>query len=332
MPSPAAGHQPAFRDASFVITYSVLGSGKSVDQVAAFPRALVLSKSRELKSVMTTLGFSPHVEEVQTLYDVEYWVEGLLKARAQKDAGALAINAVILDDATVISYATEMALRSGKLVVSGRGAVKPTGWDLWTEQKNNALSYAITIAEKLKQAGLHFAVNGHMRPGRTNGAGKFIRGGIDLPTDLAESFPAPAELCALIQREDDRLFQPSVFVVKPMDSQWATKNRLLPGLPERFPANTGELLRAAGYVLPRPVGLEKHEEFVETLANYLNGGFGMNAMDKKALQPVLVGPTKNLMQFGLHPLHLRWVLRDGVDRAWFRQAQQRSVFAELGAL
>lgn len=319
---------PAFKDASFVCTFARMGSGKTTDQAAAFPRALIFSLSRELKSVLSTLGFHPQrIVQVKTLYEVDAGVNELLKARAAKNKEALFHDAVLIDDLTVLAYQTEQALRNGGVQVNG-SKLQPKHWDLWVEQRNASLALAFTISEKLKQAGVHLAVNGHQRSARVNNAGKAIRGGLDLPTDLAESFTAGCDLVAMMQQENERLFHPAVFSVGALDPSWATKNRF--ALPPIVPANTAEILRGAGYTLNRPPGQEKHEEYVETLAGYLLSALGGQAFTKAVLQGALAGPAGELAKLVPNPLHLRWIIRDAVDRAWLRREKHRGVLTEVG--
>jgi hypothetical protein len=319
---------PAFRDASFVVTFASLAAGKSVDHISAFPRAMVCALTREIKSATSVLGYHPPIiTQVQTLYDVDARVNELLTARMQRNTVALLIDSVIADDFTVMCYQTEQALREGVRV---NGSIKkPKGWDLWTEQRIEALSIAFQIAEKLKQAGLHFAVNGHQKAGRTNQAGKYIKGGIDLPLDLAESFLAGADLAARVVSEEERLWHKTLFSVVNFDPEWATKNRF--SLPPRVPSNTGELLRSVGYRLSRPVGMEKHEEYVEQLTTVVLAAFAAGApMSKANLISVLAGPGKQLAAIVPNPLHARWIMRDAVDRAWFRIEKARSIYSEIG--
>jgi hypothetical protein len=317
----------AFRDPCFVVTFSKTGGGKTVDQVAAFPHALVFSITRELKSAITVLDYHPSVVEVHNLYEVDAKVNELLTLRAQKNKNALAYTAVIIDDISILAYKTEIALREG-VRVNGN-LLKPKGWDLWTEQRNEALMISFTIAEKLKQAGVHCAVNGHVRVGRTNNAGKFYRGGVDLATDLSETFTAGADMAAMIVEEPERLWHQTLFMVKNHDAAWATKNRF--SLPEKVPSNTGELLRAAGYALPRPPGHESYESVVEQLAQYIGQAFVNGApMSRENLRAVLSEPTKQVSSIVSNPLHVRWIIRDAVDRAWIRREKSRSIFVEVG--
>jgi hypothetical protein len=334
MPEPVNGmrvlaqHGGTFRDASFICICGRTGSGKTVDAIAAFPRAMVFALTRELKPAITVLGYHPpQVHIARTLYDVEAGVDALLSYRAKKDAGALWHNAVVVDDLTVLAYQTEQALREG-VRVDGRGTVHPKGWDLWTEQRNTLLMIAFRIAEKLRQAGLHFCVNGHLRVGRVNNAGKVMRGGIDLPTDLTESFSAGTDLSALIEPEVERLWHQTVFRTLNFDQSWATKNRY--GLPEKVPSNTAEILRGAGYYLPRPVGHEAFEGYVETLATYVYQGLANNPYTKVNIQRVIADPTRQLAELIKNPLHVRWILRDSIDRAFLRRERERGIYLEAG--
>lgn len=324
----------AFRDASFTIEFGLLGSGKTIDQIAAFPNAIVFSLSRELKSVITNLGWHPEkIVEITTIYEVEPWVDSLIKERGQKNAEALKYDACILDDMTLSGFQTEKALRAGVDVVRSGGKkekLNPKGWDLWTEGRSESMQLAIRVSEKLKQAGLHFAVNGHQRPPRTNAAGKFFRGGIDMPTDLVEQFAAPADMVAKVEQEDSQLFHKAVASVKQMDPQWATKSRFT--LPERVPLNTGEILRNAGYRLRRAPGMEHHEDIVEGLAQFINAGIGAQDLTL-AVQKVALNESIRRYELQKHlpdPRHMRWVLRDAIHRVWLRRyTGMGSIFKEL---
>lgn len=326
--SRALANPGVFRDASVICICGKTGSGKTVDAVASFPRAMYFALTRELKPAITVLGYHPPmVHVVKTLYDVALGVDTLLEYRAKKDAGALWHNAVVVDDLTVMAYQTEQALREG-VTVKGRGNVHPSGWNLWTEQRNMLLVLIFHIAERCRQAGIHLVVNGHFRVARTNNAGKALRGGIDLPTDLTESFTAGTDLSAVIEDEPERLWHPTVFQVRNFHPSFATKNRY--GILDKAPANTAEILRAAGYHLPRAPGQEQYEEHVEKLAQFVGQYMASYPYTRVNVQKVIAGPMAELAQLVKNPLLVRWLVRDAIDRAYLRREQTRSIYLEAG--
>lgn len=335
IPGALSPSSSAFRDGAFVLTFGKSGFGKTTDLIASFPMALIVGGTREYKSSITVLGWEPPFREVAfTVFELEDRIDAFLKLRKERNVGALMVNAVISDDFTVMGYHTEKALRQPGGVKHQGKTVTPDLKNysgVWTAVQMAVLEITFRMAEKLRQEGLHFVVNGHLRQMRLNAAGKPYRGGIDLPMDLTEAVCAGTNVCAMIVEEQDRLFQPTVFNIKNGDQTWATKNQL--GLPAVVPANTREMLNVAGYKLKRATGLDAHEDFVEALAQYVSSAFAASpnaAWSKVNLQGVLRGVVGDLAQRVPDPRHFRWIVRDAVDRAQFRMLKQTAIYSEVG--
>jgi hypothetical protein len=93
--------------------------------------------------------------------------------------------------------------------------------------------------------------------------------------------------------------------------------------PDMAPMNLGEILRLAGYSIPRLPGLEWQEKLADALARRLcEVGLGNELAVKDALSRVL---DKAMRSFTKSEAHAYWALRDGYDRAvlWTAQAVQR---------
>lgn len=334
LPGASSPSASAFRDGAFVLTFGRSGSGKTTDLIASFPMALIVGGTREYKPSITTLDWEPPFRELAfTVFQLEDQIDAFLKLRKERNAGALLVNAVIADDFSVMGFHTEKALREPGGVKHQGKTITPDLKNysgVWTAVQMAVLQITFRMAEKLRQEGLHFVVNGHLRQMRTNNAGKPYRGGIDLPMDLTEAVCAGTNVCAMVTEEQERIFQPTVFNIKNHDATWATKNQL--GLPPIVPANTREMLNVSGYRLKRAQGMEQHEDYVETIAQYVTSAYSSNpgaAWTKVNLQGILRGVVGDLAQ-RVSPNHFRWIVRDGVDRAQFRHLKAQSVYSEVG--
>jgi hypothetical protein len=97
-----------------------------------------------------------------------------------------------------------------------------------------------------------------------------------------------------------------------LNPEWYMKNRY--GITGLLPMNLGELLRHAGFQVPRLAGLEWQDAWAENVATRLTDG--QSAAELK-LKVKKAGTTA-----GFHPLHVRWAWRDGLDRFAIRRRQQ----------
>jgi hypothetical protein len=98
------------------------------------------------------------------------------------------------------------------------------------------------------------------------------------------------------------------------DPNWVTKDRH--GVtPDRAPMNTAEILRMAGYEIRRAPGLEWQEGIVDALSKLLVAEPDSEAGLMQEAISICNEKTDN-------PLHVRWVMRDSLDRAALIRAKQ----------
>ena len=97
-----------------------------------------------------------------------------------------------------------------------------------------------------------------------------------------------------------------------LSDQWIMKDRHgIVG--ESLPMNIGELLRNRGYQLSRAPGLDWQEPMVDLISRSLDAG--------KDLASVKQAAIARMNKEGRHVLHIRWAVRDGIDRHAFRKAR-----------
>ena len=83
--------------------------------------------------------------------------------------------------------------------------------------------------------------------------------------------------------------------------------------------NTAEILRAAGYDIRRAPGLEWQEKLVEAFTQALIS----DPASEKALMNEVVEIAREKTD---NDLHIRWVMRDALDRAYLRRMRQQNIF------
>jgi hypothetical protein len=141
--------------------------------------------------------------------------------------------------------------------------------------------------------------------------GKIIPGTVLVPGwQLPEKLPAMVDFVARVVHDDDFTGWPYVYQTGP-DPNYITGDRLSI-TPHRFPLNVGEVLRAAGYEVPRPKGLEWMNAAVEQVSKKVLDAMVSDGDIKEALEPVVPQLMKAAKQ---NQKHVRWVIADAHDRA-----------------
>jgi hypothetical protein len=184
------------------------------------------------------------------------------------------------------------------------------GFDLWVELR----ARVILFRDLCRVAGIHVVLNCWEKVSSVKADGTFVRGGPQLPMKLPEEMPA---MCDLVLRViQDKTRQPwGVSFQCNLDPKFVTKDRF-GVVPHPAPMNLAEILREAGFVLPRYPGLEWQEEVAETIAQNLLTNDG--STDMKTAQEMY----QALIQAGKTPKAVRWAVRDGLDRTALRRAKQ----------
>lgn len=304
-----------FKDPAFGGTYGVSKSGKTTDNLYSFPGAFFLAPPGALKPSVNVVGFDVPVGSV---YDPKSVPDATAKLKEVAKGGRFKV--AVVDD---FSLLTELSFAH----LEAKGL---SGWKLWGALADEVLEFRDTG----RRLGMHLLVNMHERaPAIVNGVA--MRGGPKLPGKLPESFPAA---CDLILRAAPgassfgvKLGWANVYKCNPNDPAWVTGDRH--GVtPENAPMNLGEILRAAGYDVPRAPGMDWMDKAVEVVAAVLiKGGPPGDQQALREAAPWLTGQMLTLPQYAAMKdslegqrrigLHARWVLRDAYDRAVLLRAR-----------
>lgn len=304
-----------FKDTVFGGTYGVSKTGKTTDNLYSFPGAFFLAPPGALKPSVNVVGFGvpdAHCYDPKSVPDATAKLKEIAKKGKHK--------AAVVDDFSMLCELSLALLES-----SGKSS-----WKLWGALSDEVLDFRDTG----RRLGIHVFVNMHERaPALVNGVAQ--RGGPKLPGKLPESFPAA---CDLILRATPgsssfgaKLGWANVYRCNPNDPSWVTGDRH--GVtPDNAPMNLGEILRAAGYDLPRAPGLDWMDKAVESMADVLlKSGAANDAANLKLLAPELGAYMLSLPQYaaikdsysGMETigLHARWAIRDAVDRTILQRAR-----------
>lgn len=275
-------------DASFSAIYSPPKFGKTSDIIYAFPDALFIAAPGALNPAVSVVG----IEQLRLVIDAETIqdVTSLLIRYGKK------VRAIVVDDFSVI--ADETIRRSEK---------KKNGWKFWANMRNLLLD----LRGAARDAGCHIVFNCHERPAGTAKNGMTRRGGPKLPGQMPEDFPALADLVLRARYDPSRIGWPYAYSAGP-DPDWIVGDRY-DVVKNAAPMNLGEILRAAGYDIPRPKGLEWIEPGVEGLSAVLAP---LGVVEERA---TVKAAAERLSTAQKDPRHIAWLLRDAVDRAALRR-------------
>lgn len=281
-----------------IANYGPSGSGKTTDQLYSFPNGLFIAPPGAIKPAHNVVGFVPDTVEAASIMEATK----LLKDAAKTGK----YDAVIVDDFSLLSESTVNALEK-----------KLTGFKLWGALRE----YVLDFRDTARRVGMHVVLTAHESTPRTIN-GTFVRGGPRLPGRLPEDVPTACDLVLRAAFEQNKRGWHAVYRCTIDDPNWVTKDRH--GVtPDRAPMNTAEILRMAGYEIRRAPGLEWQEGIVDALAKLLvaepeNEG----ALMQEAIS-ICGERTTN-------PLHIRWVMRDSLDRAALLHAKQNvlSIFLD----
>jgi len=282
-------------DPAFVIVYGELKAGKTSDLLAAFPGAIFIAAPGALAPSESLWGMAqPKALDLETFRDVREYAE-----KNAKPGGSL-----VVDDATLIADRTE-AYFSKK----GLG-----GYDLWGAIRNEAL----LLRDSLRRRGCHVAFSMHAVSAEMKD-GVRLKGGPALRGSARSSVPAAADF--LLRAEIRGAFDASAvgwnycYRTAP-HPDWLQGSRY--STPDHAPMNLGEIMRHAGFKLPRAAGLDWQEGIAEKVAGALAGKLGNGAWVKE-VSTAAFGAALKLA--GNREAHAAWAVRDGIDRAVLRAAR-----------
>lgn len=170
------------------------------------------------------------------------------------------------------------------------------------------------FVEVIRWCGLLGIMSGHVKVGGVNKIdGRFYKGGLKTPGRETTKILTHSLDMALRCGSDPDRYGPwkGVYYARNNHPDWHQKDRHhSPGF-EVIPQNVAELLRLAGYRLPRPPGLEWQEQWVEGIAQKVVAG----ASPRKVAPKVI----RHLQAKGVPEALTYWTVRDGLDRASLRQ-------------
>lgn len=289
------------RDPSFSILYADLKAGKTTDALAAFPRGVYIAAPGALAPAEAVWGFDPPARyDLETFADVREFADKLVASHF----------CLVVDDATLIADRT-----AGALARKGLG-----GWDLWAV----VLRDAIFLRDTLRRRGIHIVFTSHPRTAHIDN-GVRVRGGPSFQGQCATKIPAAADFLLHAEARGGTtggdpfggggpggsIFGWPMTYRTGYSPDWMRGSRY--DTPDMSPMNLGEILRLAGFPIPRLAGLEWQEVVANQLANKL---LEVGLTDKEKVIAIFSKIKETcLARFSKDERHVYWAIRDGYDRA-----------------
>ena len=301
------------RDPSFAVLYGELKAGKTADALATFPGAIFVAAPGALSPAEGLWGFAqPVAEDLETFADVQRFGEKCPRAPA-----------LVIDDASLIADRTVNHYKA-----------KYSGFEIW----GAVLTSAIRMRDSLRRRGMHVIMTCHPAPAETR-EGVRLKGGPAFPGQVRSKLPAAADLLLRAESIANGAAGGQLLSAAPQLLGWPVCYRTarhpdwLQGsrynTPDRSPMNLREILRAAGFEVPRIPGLEWQEELADAIAQKL---LEVGLADGSKIRAVLLRARDfALARLSREPRHVYWAMRDGYDRAVLRVAQS-SQHADLWKL
>lgn len=275
--------------------------GKTADAVFAFPTAVFLAGPGSLKVAHSVCGIdltkTGHVKKIETLEDAIDLLNAIHKKSKTRPF------AYVLDDISLIQQRT---IISSKL----------ENYNLWRKVLDLVLEIAYIARHKLEA---HFWITAHEKA-PSDVRGKAVPGGPLLQGMASYHLPKEMDLLLRVQREESRPIWQFVYQCNNVDPDYITKDRTNT-CGNIVPMNTGEIMRAAGYKMVRPDGLQWIDDVAQKIAETilskeweLSGNDSLDFLSKvdaqihaKYIKPGTPKKTADLLS--------GWALRDGLDRA-----------------
>lgn len=294
---------PAQAEAVLAIVAGPSGIGKTTDALLAFPCALCFCAPGAMKPAVQFFGAPVSKDQTVHVKTIREVVSTLAQMHS---AGTLArFGAVIIDDLSLLAEGSHKAL--------AESYSKSKTFQMWADLKNEL----IDLREWLRYTGLHAACNAHLAPPETDMNGVFHKGGPDMPSKkMRASLPHIADLVLVAEARADQKPWGAVYRCDAPNPQWHVKDRhgVASGL---MPMNLGEILRAAGYAVPRLPGLEWIDGLSDSVSQRLARG------DDK--HTVWTETWAALAAQGVFSGHIYMTLRDGFDRHTIKVKKQNGL-------
>lgn len=277
------------QDPAFILTYGQSGTGKTLDQMRAFPNGLFIADQGATRGAINLLGFAPRTGKAASI----------AVAAEMMKKHATPGSAVILDDFSLLAERTVFQLSESK-----------KGHDLWGEVRNQTLRLRIAARE----LNCHVIINAHEAAPVTDRVRGWMPGGPYFQGSARHDLPKACDIVWRAVRCDARLSWPYGYQSHNSDASYITKDRL--GVTSDLsPMNMGELLRAGGFDIQRRAAWAWHEEYVEKIAVKL---LPLTEVDER--RKFLVAVKEQIQKKKtVTDAELRWVFADALDRADIRR-------------
>jgi len=287
--------------------YAPIKTGKTVASGVAHPSAIFIAAPGALNGLEGVFGIpEPESHDLETFPEVTAFVERLKPGP----------EAIIIDDASVIADRTAAVMA-----------------DKFKHSDNHFASWLATLKasidsrDAIRRCRRHSVWTMHEVPPEEKGAR--ILGGPRFPGQAREKIPAAFDV--LFRAVPRNGLEPApkrawkfVFQTKPNADYLAGDRYHVAADPS--PMNLGEILRLAGYPLPRLKGLEWQEEWVRSIAAILlrtDATVGLWLANAERAEAVLEEAERKLTAKGYDERHIKWTLTDGYDRAVLLNARGR---------
>lgn len=288
----------------FGLEYSGPKGGKTTDAVLAFPDAEFIGDPKAILPLFDEyLLPHPVIHDVRTMTDAKTALQAI--AKKNKKAAVLDDLSVLADDTIAV---LEPKYGTNKLALYGEFR-----------------SQLIALRNVARDADMHVWANAHIMPpdaehGKT--------GGPKLPGQNSYSISAVVESIVRVEPSPQVLIGwPMVCRIDPRDKAYVTGDRWN-AFYDGCPQNTGEILRARGFDIPRAKNMEWQEELVESIANEFQLiPVGQIGAEKKKIYTKWYS---EMVAMEIAPPHIYWTIRDGYDRHVIRKFNEKRFKGMLG--
>lgn len=279
------------------IIYAPSKTGKTTDCLYSFTNALWFAAPGALKPSEGVCGYSIPESNVIDAESIPY-VEALISKLKSGIVDTVVVDDLsLLADRTVRFYSLERHLG---------------GYDLWGAVRNSFLA----LRETARRKNVHVVMNAHEQgPRMINNAR--ILGGPLLPGKAASDIPKACDFVLRAQpipRMDKSIGWPVVYRCTPEDPDYTSGDRDNVTA-DKSPMNLGEILRLAGYPLPRLSALSWQEAMVEKVSGEFATILGKDDECRALNTFVIEGCMK---KYRCSEPHAIWTARDAYDRAVLR--------------
>ena len=288
----------------FVNVYGPSGVGKTAETGRCLSAGTILAAPGATVSITTTWGVTPKVEYVKTIEEATKFIES-----EAKKTPANRVSGIGVDDFSAMSENTVSIMEK-----------RYSGWAIW----NAVRDVVISFRDAARYAGIALVVNSWEQPPKTRnkgGTSYVLPGGPKLPMDLPEQLPAMADVNLRAKKVDKGIYGLRERVYDGTDPQYVQKDRGNIATGNVVPMNLAEILRCAGWDIPRCAELGWVEEAIAACFKLLERH---PDNETQVFQEVYT----QLLAGGADPRHARWATQDAWDRHTLRTmlAQRYTTF------